>query len=91
MRKSNPILVHGSYELILAEHEQIYANLRTLGDDRLLVVCNVSGQQPDCALPAAITFSTAQPLIANYPVDPTQDIRSLQLRPWEAPVHRLRA
>ncbi len=89
LRKAEPVIVHGRYDLILAEHQQIYAYLRSHEDDRLLVVCNFSSDTPIFALPTHITVTSAEPLIANYPVDPGDDLRQLTLRPWEARVHRL--
>jgi oligo-1,6-glucosidase len=91
IRKAEPIIVHGRYELILEAHEQIYAYLRILGDDRLLVICNFSADEPIFALPSHVACARAEPLIANYPLDPADDLSRLTLRPWEARVHRLHA
>ena len=46
LRKENPVMVYGSYDLILPEHEQIYAFTRTLEDERLLVILNFSKDTP---------------------------------------------
>jgi len=89
LRKAEPVIVHGSYHLILEEHDQIYAFLRTLDDDRLLVILNFSSDTPVFALPTAIGFDRFETLIANYPIDPNDDLRRLTLRPREARVHRL--
>jgi oligo-1,6-glucosidase len=89
LRREHPVLVYGGYRLILAEHARIYAYLRTLGDERLLVVCNVGADPVRFDLPAEIGFVRSPLLIANYPVDPEQDLRSFDLRPWEARIHRL--
>lgn len=90
LRKSNPVIVHGRYDLLLAEHLQIYAYTRTLGAERLLVVCNFSGDTPVFSLPADIAFGSAELVIANIDVPPGADLRALPLRPWEARVYRLR-
>ena len=89
LRKAEPVIVHGSYRLILEEHDQIYAFLRALGEDRLLVILNFSSDTPVFALPTSIAFDGYETLIANYPIDPDDDLRRLTLRPWEARVHRL--
>ena len=89
LRKENPVFVYGGYELILEEHPQIYAFTRTLDDDRLLVMLNFSEESPYFSLPGQISFTSQDLLISNYPVDPTQDIRSMTLRPYEARVYRL--
>jgi oligo-1,6-glucosidase len=91
LRKAEPIIVHGRYELIFEAHEQIYAYLRTVDDDRLLVICNFSADEPTFVLPSHVPCARAEPLIANYPLDPADDLRQLTLRPWEARVHRLHA
>ena len=90
LRKENPIIVYGTYDLILDAHEEIYAFTRTLEDDRLLVILNFTKGTPVFVLPAAIRLSDKELLISNYAVDLTEDIRQLTLRPFEARVYRLR-
>ena len=89
LRKAEPVIVYGRYDLILPEHEQIYAFTRTLDEARLLVILNFSRETPVFELPAGITFSRARPLITNYTVDAIQDISRFELRPYEARVYRL--
>ena len=79
-------MVYGRYDLILDDHPQIYAFTRTLDDDRLLVLLNFSAGTPVFDLPADIAFAGQELLIGNYPVDPTEEIRRLSLRPYEAHV-----
>ncbi|GLR09880.1 glucohydrolase [Mixta theicola] len=83
LRKSEPTLVYGRYQLLMAAHPQIYAYTRTLDEDRLLVVCNLSGEDAECDAQEMPSNGPA-PLLANYPsaADP------LRLRPWEARVYR---
>ena len=83
------MIVYGTYDLILDDHPQIYAFTRTLGDDRLLVILNFSGDTPVFELPADVSFTGKELLIGNYDVDPAEDIRRLTLRPYEARVYRL--
>jgi oligo-1,6-glucosidase len=83
LRKAHPTMVYGSYDLILAEHPQIYAFTRTLGAERLLVVLNFSSETPTFDLPAG-----ADLLIANYPLE-SEDITQIALRPYEARVYKL--
>lgn len=90
LRKANPVLVYGRYGLLLPDHEQIYAYTRTLGADRLLVICNFSKEEPVFELPAEVTFAGHELLIGNYAVDPAEDVRRFALRPYEARVYRLR-
>ena len=38
LRKQNPIMIYGSYELILPDHEQIYSYIRKYEEQILLVI-----------------------------------------------------
>jgi oligo-1,6-glucosidase len=91
LRRENPVMVYGIYDLILRDHPQIYAFTRTLGDDRLLVVLNFSKVVTVFELPGEIVFSDKELLISNYPIDVAQDLRRFELRPYEARVYRLLA
>ncbi len=90
LRKANPTIVEGRYELLLPEHPQVYAYTRTLGADRLLVICNFDRHPARFDLPDDIAGAEHELLIGNYDVDPLQGLRALTLRPYEARVHRLR-
>ena len=54
LRKDNPIIVYGRYDLILESHREIYAFTRTLEDDRLLVILNFTKNKPVFALPSSV-------------------------------------
>jgi len=90
LRKENPIVVYGTYDLVLAAHEEIYAFTRTLAEERLLVILNFSKHTPVFRLPENISFSNKELLISNYNVDTNEDIHQVTLRPYEARVYRLR-
>ncbi len=89
LRKENPIIVYGNYDLILDSHEEIYAFTRTLENDRLLVILNFSENTPEFNLPENITYSNSDLLISNYKVDSSDDIHKITLRPYEARIYRL--
>jgi oligo-1,6-glucosidase len=80
--------VHGTFRMLLADHEQLYCFERSFGDTRLLVVANLSSAAdvvPDLSELAA--WSSAEPLIASVPGSypaPTDP-----LAPWESRVFRL--
>lgn len=90
LRRDNPIVTYGTYDLILDDDPEIYAFTRTLENDRLLIILNFTANTPRFDLPAHIASSDRNLLISNYPVDPAYDIRELTLRPFEARVYRLR-
>jgi oligo-1,6-glucosidase len=89
LRKENPVIVYGTYDLLPDTDDRIYAFTRTLEDDRLLVILNFSSESPVFNLPADIPFSKADLMISNYDVDSLQDVRRSMLRPYEAHVYRL--
>ncbi len=89
LRKANPVIVYGRYELLLPDDREIYAFTRTLDDDRLLVILNFSASTPTFELPAALPDTSPQLLIANYAVEDSASIRQITLRPYEARVYRL--
>ncbi|MGZ7445650.1 glycoside hydrolase family 13 protein [Paenibacillus sp. TH7-28] len=90
LRKENPVIVDGSYELLLDDHEQIYAYTRTLQEDQLLVICNFSAERPLFTMPKGLTRTRAELLISNYEADGEEDFRSFRLKPYEARVYRLK-
>ena len=89
LRKQQPVIVYGIYDLILAEDEQIYAFTRTLEAEQLLVMLNFSGNTAVFVLPSHLNADQPELLINNYTVDPAQAITQLTLRPYEARVYRL--
>lgn len=90
LRKTHPILVYGTYELILADHPTIYAYTRTLDDERLLVMLNFSKQPATFGLPATVPVTDQTLLISNYAVDAGESIDGVTLRPYEARVYQVR-
>ncbi|HSK89468.1 MAG TPA: alpha-glucosidase [Anaerolineales bacterium] len=90
LRKDNPVIVYGTYDLILHSHEEIYAFTRTLEKDRLIVILNFSRNAPVFHLPEEISYTSADLLIGNYTVDSGADLSQITLRPYEARVYRLK-
>jgi oligo-1,6-glucosidase len=86
LRRQHPVIVHGRYELLLPEHPHLYAYTRTLGDERLLVLCNFSAEPQTLVLPADLPLGHAELLIGNHSDAGPADT----LRPFEARVLRLR-
>jgi oligo-1,6-glucosidase len=89
LRKENPVIVYGNYDLLLDAHEEIYAFTRSAGEERLLVILNFSSNTPVFNLPETISYSNTELLIGNYDIDSNQDTRQIVLRPYEARVYRL--
>ena len=88
LRRNSPwsdIIVYGSYRLLAPEDEAVYAYLRQLGEQRLLVVCNLSPNPVVFPVPDEAVRPAAQPLLGGMALS-----RSLELAPWQAEVWALR-
>ena len=78
LRHTHEIIVYGSYDLLLPDDPQLYAYTRTLGGEKLLCVCNLTGRPASFDLPAK--WEGAQVLIA---VDQPPRGRRVTLAPWD--------
>ena len=87
LRHSETAVVHGDFQMLLADHPQVYAFTRRLGDVELLVLANFSGQPVTVEIPAAGRRRDAELLLSNVP-SPAPLRAQLTLQPWEARVHR---
>jgi oligo-1,6-glucosidase len=84
LRHDEPVVALGDFAMLLPEHEDVYAFTRSLEDDVLLVVCNVSRRPHRLAelLPEALN---ADLVLGNLAV-PDPEV----LAPWEARILRPR-
>lgn len=80
LRKTYPVIVYGSYELLLPEDENLFVYQRQLEDTCLYVVCNFSACEQVLAIPEE--FLTAALLIANYEDRAVSKV--MRLRPYES-------
>eukprot|EP01105_Mastigella_eilhardi_P010441 TRINITY_DN2431_c0_g1_i2.p1 TRINITY_DN2431_c0_g1~~TRINITY_DN2431_c0_g1_i2.p1 ORF type:complete len:499 (-),score=128.89 TRINITY_DN2431_c0_g1_i2:61-1557(-) len=89
IRKAYPVVVHGSYEELLPDDEQLYVFVRTLDDTRLLVVLNASAAPCTLHLPEdAVQLHNPKLLISNMPqADTVASLNAVPLRPYEARVY----
>lgn len=88
LRKQHEIVVYGSYDMILEDHESIFAYTRTLGDEMLIVINNFYEKETVFQLPEHIRINIAELLISNYDVDPEQTLCEIKLRPYESLVFK---
>ncbi|MCB9352992.1 MAG: alpha-glucosidase [Saprospiraceae bacterium] len=87
LRKDNPVLVYGDYRIIQAEHPDIYAYTRTLGEQKMLVLLNFSDHNADIELPEA--GAIAETLIDNYDALERAG-NKITLKPYQAVVAGLK-
>ena len=86
LRKEHEIIVYGSYDLVLPEDRELYVYTRTLGNEKLLVVCNFYGNTRIFALPGGWTKETSKLLIGNYGdlLYARDNRNTVFIRPYEA-------
>ena len=82
LRKENEIIVYGTYDLLDAEDPDVYMYTRTLGNEKLLVICNYTEDAQTRTIPAE--FEAAEVLISNY--SEVSVNKTMTLHPYEAVV-----
>ena len=80
LRHESDLIVYGTYDLILDDDKDIYAYIRTLGDEKLIVYCNFSENPREVELPEE--FTDGKILISNY--NDAKVSEKITLRPYEA-------
>lgn len=86
MKKAHEVFTYGRYDLVLEDHDQIYAYTRTLGDKQAIVISNLSGE------PASFEFGgfpleTSKLLLNNYEVEEHGHATEFTLKPYETRVY----
>ena len=84
LRKKERTLIYGRYQLALADHSQIYAYRRKLGDETFLVLCNLSSKSarwPE----AELRLEGATRVLGNY----AQIDEPYRLHRWETRIYKL--
>lgn len=89
LKKRNEVFTYGVYDLILEEDEQIYAYTRTLGEEKIVVITNLS--KTEAKFETELKLNADELLLANKEVAPHDDVTSVPLQPYEARVYRVKA
>ncbi|WP_210366567.1 alpha-glucosidase [Bacillus sp. REN3] len=82
LRKENPIIVHGSYDIIVPDDKNIYAYTRTYQSQELLVALNFSAKNQELHVPEELLGKETEVLITNYGEYGLSS--RLNLKPYEA-------
>ena len=96
LRQRHPVMAEGRTTLLLPDHPQVSAVLRTLGTTVWLVVCNFSGSHQALPLARETDALAGTVLLGNLPERPGTaeerataaasrvSLQRLDLAPWEA-------
>ena len=80
LRKQNPIMVYGKYELLLEDSEELFVYTRTLEEEKLLVVCSFLDKETVFEIPDEFVGKAC--LISNR--ENAYDKKQVVLKPYEA-------
>ncbi len=80
LRKKNPIMVYGKYDLMLEDSEELFVYTRTLDEEKLLVVCSFCDHGTSFTVPDE--FVGAPCLISN--MENAYGKAEMTLKPYEA-------
>ena len=82
LRHDHPVVVHGRFELLLPDHEQIWALTRTLNDQVLLMIANWSSHPAIASRGTVPDLTDGEVLLATH-----GESTSLNLEPWESRIY----
>ncbi len=88
IRKQNDVVVYGDFKLLNKEDKSIFAYIRELDGERLLVVANFYGDNEEFILDRNIKYEKAEIILSNYK-DSSKNIDKINLRPYEAIIYRI--
>ena len=80
LRKKEQVMVYGAYQLLEPDSESLYVYTRTLGGEKLLVICNFTKEEETYAIPEE--FAGSSILISSYGRDAVE--KEIVLKPYEA-------
>lgn len=86
LRKQKQTLLFGQYQLILPDDPQIYAYIRQLKHEKIVVITNLTQKS---AVYEYVDFDVKynQLCLANIPVEPHRDSHKIKLKPYESRVY----
>ncbi|GLS91646.1 glucan 1,6-alpha-glucosidase [Psychromonas marina] len=83
LRKQHAVIVYGEFQPLFEEHAQVFAYLRKLDNDTVVVINNFSAQVITVSLPNSLQGITGDCLINNYGPR-VQLLEQLVLAPYES-------
>ncbi|MFC0523063.1 alpha-glucosidase [Pontibacillus salicampi] len=86
-RKTNDLLVYGSYDLLMIEDDQVYAYTRTLGEEQAYIITNLTDR--DATFLSPVPLDSAHLVLSNDNIDLHEGQKELRLAPFEARVYIL--
>lgn len=88
LRKTHDIITFGEYQLIHADHQQVFAYVRKWQDEKAVVLANFYEQPVTIDLPDWVNEEDAKVLLSNYE-QLSKPGHEVTLRPYEAVVYHV--
>ena len=89
LKKNNDVFTYGEYDLILENHPAIYAYTRTLENDQVLIMSNLTDQTVEFETEDYV-LSDGELLLNNQAVNHHGEVKRVTLKPYEARIYRLK-
>ena len=88
LRHSDPLVVHGDFEMLAPDHPALFAYTRRRGESTLLVIANCGGTSLELTdISGIVEYLDAQMVLGNYSRAAGSD-PAAALGPWEVRVLR---
>ncbi|TKI93800.1 glucohydrolase, partial [Bacillus wiedmannii] len=88
LKKEHDVLNYGTYDLLLEDDPQIYAYTRTLNDEKIVVISNIS-REVAVYNEGSFALERKRLLLNNYKVAENEQVTSITLKPYETRVYRI--
>lgn len=89
LKKSQDVFTYGTYDLLLPDHEFVYAYSRTLGDEQVIVISNLGATSVSVDKMAERAFEFDNLLLTNKDVQPHEAMHSFEMAPFETRIYKM--
>lgn len=88
LKKENDVFTYGTYDLLLPDHQHLYAYTRTLKNEQMVIITNLSTK--DVMMEdTGLSLSSERLLLHNLPVTEHKNAKTIVLQPYEARVYKI--
>ena len=87
IRKENEALIYGKNNLLMIRDKQIYAYERVLGNDKFIIMCNLTDEVATY-YQKEITLKYDNLILSTYEVKEHEDTVEIELKPWESRIYK---
>ena len=87
LRKKAELFTYGIYDILQEAHPSLYAYTRTLGDQKAIILCNLSPESVTVDKVDGIVYKRSELILSNLEVVDHEQTETLQLSPYEARIY----